>query len=145
VEQELRELRVPVLVMHPRGFPSVTEEESMRVAALTPGARFVLIDGDRRNVYGNLHGDPDQGLAAIDAFLNEVHGDASKAGAPDGLSSRECEVLRLLAAGRSNPQIAEALVISSSTVAKHVSSILAKTGTANRTEAAVYARDHGLA
>jgi DNA-binding CsgD family transcriptional regulator len=63
---------------------------------------------------------------------------------PDGLSGREVEVLRLIAAGRSNPQIAEELVISLNTVQRHVSNILAKTGAANRTEAAVYARDRGI-
>jgi DNA-binding NarL/FixJ family response regulator len=65
---------------------------------------------------------------------------------PEGslLSSRELEVLRLVAAGRSNPQIAEELFISLNTVQRHVSNILAKTGSANRTEAAVYARDRGL-
>lgn len=52
--------------------------------------------------------------------------------------------LRLVAAGRSNPEIAEALVISENTVIRHVSNILAKTGTGNRTEAAVYANKHGL-
>ncbi|HEY4685433.1 MAG TPA: LuxR C-terminal-related transcriptional regulator, partial [Dehalococcoidia bacterium] len=45
---------------------------------------------------------------------------------------------------RSNPQIADELVISLNTVQHHVSNILAKTGCANRTEAAVYARDRGL-
>jgi DNA-binding NarL/FixJ family response regulator len=66
-------------------------------------------------------------------------------GRDGGLSRRELDVLRLLVAGKRNPQIAEALCISSNTVAKHVTSIFAKTGTANRTEAAVYARNHGLA
>jgi DNA-binding NarL/FixJ family response regulator len=61
------------------------------------------------------------------------------------LSAREAEVLRLLAAGRSNQQIADALVISHSTVLHHVTNILTKTGCASRTEAAVYARDRGLA
>ncbi|HEY4685682.1 MAG TPA: response regulator transcription factor, partial [Dehalococcoidia bacterium] len=64
--------------------------------------------------------------------------------APGTLSPREVEVLRLVAAGRSNPQIAGELVISINTVQRHVSNILAKTGLANRTEAAVYARDKGL-
>ena len=54
------------------------------------------------------------------------------------------EVLRLLVAGQSNLQIGDALVISSSTVAKHVSSILSKTGTANRVEATTYAYRHNL-
>jgi DNA-binding CsgD family transcriptional regulator len=62
----------------------------------------------------------------------------------DDLSQREVEVLRLLAAGKSNRDIAEALYISLNTVATHVRSILTKTGTANRTEAAAYALRHGL-
>jgi DNA-binding NarL/FixJ family response regulator len=54
------------------------------------------------------------------------------------------EVLRLIAAGRSNPQMADELVISLNTVQRHVSNILAKTGLSNRAEAASYATRHGL-
>ena len=53
-------------------------------------------------------------------------------------------MLHLVAQGRSNQQIADELVISLNTARKHVANILDKTGTANRTEAAAYARDHGL-
>lgn len=63
----------------------------------------------------------------------------------DGLSEREIQVLRLVAKGRSNPGIADELVLSVRTVANHVASILNKTGTSNRTEAASYATRHGLA
>ena len=58
---------------------------------------------------------------------------------PDGLTEREVEVLRLIAAGRSNQHIADALVITLNTTARHVANILGKTGSANRTEAAAYA------
>jgi DNA-binding NarL/FixJ family response regulator len=58
---------------------------------------------------------------------------------PDGLTPREVEVLKLLAIGRSNKDISKALSISLSTVATHVRSILTKSGSANRTEAAAYA------
>lgn len=58
---------------------------------------------------------------------------------PDGLTEREVAVLRLIAGGKSNHQIAESLVISAHTVARHVSNILTKTGATNRTEAAAYA------
>jgi DNA-binding CsgD family transcriptional regulator len=64
---------------------------------------------------------------------------------PDDLTAREAEVLRLIAIGRSNADIATALSISLNTVATHVRNILAKTGCANRTEAAAYAMRHGLA
>jgi DNA-binding CsgD family transcriptional regulator len=59
--------------------------------------------------------------------------------APDGLSGRELEVLRLVAGGSSNREIGEQLHISQNTVANHVRAILQKTGCANRTEAAAYA------
>jgi DNA-binding NarL/FixJ family response regulator len=60
------------------------------------------------------------------------------------LSQREVEVLCLLAAGRSNREIADTLCISLNTVATHVRNILAKTDAANRTEAAAYALRNGL-
>ena len=58
---------------------------------------------------------------------------------PDGLTAREVEVLALVAIGRSNREIAATLFISANTAANHVRSILQKTGSANRTEAAAYA------
>jgi ATP/maltotriose-dependent transcriptional regulator MalT len=60
------------------------------------------------------------------------------------LTSRELEVLDLLAAGRSNQAIASQLVVTLDTVKKHVSHVLAKLGTANRTEAVARARELGL-
>jgi DNA-binding NarL/FixJ family response regulator len=60
------------------------------------------------------------------------------------LSRREVEVLRLIAAGKSNKQIADELVLSLFTVNRHVSNIYAKTGAANRAEAAAYAAKQGL-
>jgi len=63
----------------------------------------------------------------------------------DDLTTREIEVLGLIAIGRSNADIAMVLSISLNTVATHVRSILGKTGCANRTEAAAYAMRHGLA
>ena len=63
---------------------------------------------------------------------------------PDGLSEREVEVLRLVADGRTNRQIADALVISVNTVARHISHIFEKAGVANRAEAASYALRHSL-
>jgi DNA-binding CsgD family transcriptional regulator len=63
---------------------------------------------------------------------------------PDSLSQREVEVLRLMALGRSNREIAQELFISPNTVAHHVTNILNKTNSANRSEAATYATRHGL-
>ena len=63
---------------------------------------------------------------------------------PDGLSNREIEVLRLVANGKTNQEIAETLLITTSTVANHVANILNKTGSANRASAATYASRQGL-
>jgi DNA-binding NarL/FixJ family response regulator len=64
--------------------------------------------------------------------------------APDGLTGRECEVLALVAEGRSNRQIGEALFISDRTVARHLTNIFHKIDVTSRTQAARYAIDHGM-
>lgn len=64
---------------------------------------------------------------------------------PAGLSEREVEVLRLVASGKSNREIAEILVLSVNTVNRHVSHIFEKTGAQNRAEATAFALRQGLA
>ena len=63
---------------------------------------------------------------------------------PDGLTPREVEVLRVLAQGKTNPEIGEVLFISLNTVTRHLSHIYDKTGAANRVEAAIYASNNGI-
>jgi DNA-binding NarL/FixJ family response regulator len=63
---------------------------------------------------------------------------------PDGLTEREVDVLRLVAGGRTNREIAGRLHLSEGTVKNHVSRILGRLGLRDRTQAAVYARDQGL-
>ena len=63
---------------------------------------------------------------------------------PDGLTQREVEVLRLVALGMTDRDIAESLIISARTVGTHISNILNKIGAINRTEAALYATSHDL-
>lgn len=64
---------------------------------------------------------------------------------PGGLTEREAEVLALVAAGKSNREVAAALVLSQKTVARHLSNIFAKIAVSSRTQAAAYAFEHGLA
>jgi DNA-binding NarL/FixJ family response regulator len=64
---------------------------------------------------------------------------------PDELTPRESDVLRLIAAGKSNREIARALYVSEATVKTHVNRIFAKTGSRDRTQAIRYAYTHGYA
>jgi DNA-binding CsgD family transcriptional regulator/tetratricopeptide (TPR) repeat protein len=84
---------------------------------------------------------------AGEAWLDRLARDqrqAPRLSHPNGLSEREVEVLRRVAAGRTNQQIADELVISLNTVARHVSNIFDKAGVANRAEAASFAHSRGL-
>jgi DNA-binding CsgD family transcriptional regulator len=64
---------------------------------------------------------------------------------PDGLTEREVDVLRLVAQGQTNPQIARTLFLSEKTVARHLSNIFGKIQVTSRTAAAAYAFEHRLA
>ena len=64
---------------------------------------------------------------------------------PDDLTPREAEVLKLIAAGMSNAEIAAALVVSDATVKTHINHVFAKTGARDRAQAVRYAYEHGLA
>jgi DNA-binding NarL/FixJ family response regulator len=64
---------------------------------------------------------------------------------PDGLTHREVDVLRLIAAGRSNKEIATELFLGEATVKTHVNRIFAKTKSRDRAQAVAYAHRHGLA
>jgi pimeloyl-ACP methyl ester carboxylesterase/DNA-binding CsgD family transcriptional regulator len=141
----LGRLRPPTLIIHPRDFVALGPEDAMQLAGSIPNARLTLTDGS------TVPGDASQGLKAIEDFLASLPRDATaEAGLAEGdakevLSARELEVLRLLAAGRTNAQIADELVISQNTVIRHVSNIFAKIGAANRAEAAAYATRNRLA
>jgi len=90
--------------------------------------------------------DPSVQRRLLDA-LASVPGSASsrREQLPDGLTPREAEVLRLMAAGRTNQEIAADLVISEGTVKTHVNRIFAKAGVRDRGQAVAYAFRRGLA
>jgi ATP/maltotriose-dependent transcriptional regulator MalT len=95
---------------------------------------FALELDAARETFEQLGARPD--LAALDeaAGPRSVH----------GLTARELEVLRLVATGKSNKEIAASLVISEHTVARHVQNIFTKLGVGSRTAAGAYAFEHDL-
>jgi DNA-binding CsgD family transcriptional regulator len=106
-------------------------------------------------------GDTEATASAIDEFLGEVEegravqreagapaskqdGSGPTRGYPHGLTAREVEVLRHLAGGRTNDEIAEELFVSVRTVERHVANIYAKIGARGRANATAYALTHNL-
>lgn len=79
--------------------------------------------------------------AALARLMREVGAPASM---PEALTAREVDVLRLIAEGRSNREIAVSLSVTDQTVKSHVSHILGKLGVCSRTQAALYAIQAGL-
>jgi DNA-binding NarL/FixJ family response regulator len=119
--------------------------EAARVRTLVGLACRELGDADTaaleldaaRSAFQQLGAAPD--LASVDALARK--GAAEAAG---GLTAREGQVLRLVAAGKTNRAIAAELVISEKTVDRHVSNIFAKLGVSSRAAATAYAYEHGL-
>jgi pimeloyl-ACP methyl ester carboxylesterase/DNA-binding CsgD family transcriptional regulator len=133
-------LNVPTLVLTSGADPTWpgSEDRGKLLAPLIPGARLVVVS-QRASMTDTL-----ARAEQTESFLDEIGYVMPLLSAESGLSSRELEVLKLLADGRTNPQIAAELVISVNTVQHHVSSILAKTGLANRTEVAAFAVRQGF-
>ncbi|MFG2996902.1 response regulator [Streptomyces sp. NPDC048340] len=82
------------------------------------------------------------GIAQCDQTV--LAGLAAGLPAPDALTHRETEVLRLISAGATNKEIASRLHLSEGTVKNHISRVLSRLGLRDRTQAALYARDNGL-
>jgi len=95
---------------------------------------------------GRTHLDPAIQQRLVTAVLDEKPIPAAEAQPlPDSLTPREAEVLKLIAEGRSNAEIAETLVVSAATVKTHVNRIFYKTGARDRAQAVRYAYEHRIA
>ncbi len=117
--------------------------ETARTRVLVGRALRAL--GDEESAAAEL-GEAARALAALGAApeAEEVDRLLAPGLLPAGLTAREAEVLRLVASGRSNPEIAAVLFLSEKTVARHLSNIFTKLDVPSRTAAAAYAFDHGL-
>jgi DNA-binding NarL/FixJ family response regulator len=132
---------------------TMSEEDSTVFAAMQAGARGYLLKGaDQseivRAVTAVAHGEvifgPAMARRVAEYFSAAASSGSVMASVFPELTAREREVLDLVAAGRSNAQIASALFLSPKTVRNTVSNIFAKLHVADRAEAIVRARDAGL-
>jgi DNA-binding CsgD family transcriptional regulator/pimeloyl-ACP methyl ester carboxylesterase len=136
----------PTLVLQARkaAWPSV--DTAQRLAAAIPGARLMIVEGDRVLPFGN---DTDAIVEAVDSFLSESEPAPPAVAAPanedERLTAREAEVLRLLANGHSNKEIAGELSLSVHTIERHLANVYAKIGARGRADATAYALRNGLA
>jgi pimeloyl-ACP methyl ester carboxylesterase/DNA-binding CsgD family transcriptional regulator len=134
----LPKLSMPALVLHRRGDKTVPIGHGRQLASLLPNGRFVALSGDAHLPWMDDQRDLQRALAGFldDAPSVEGNGDSP-------LTRREAEVLRLVAAGLSNREIASSLVLSEHTVHRHVANILRKLAQSSRAAAAATATRAG--
>ncbi len=147
IRVELPDTQVLVLTTY-------ADDESL-FPALQAGARGYLTkdasaeeieQAIRALVAGETHLDPIVQQRLVVAVLDtKPIPDAPTQPLHDDLTPREAEVLKLIASGLSNTEIAEALVVSQATVKTHVNRIFYKTGSRDRAQAVLYAYQHGIA
>jgi DNA-binding CsgD family transcriptional regulator/pimeloyl-ACP methyl ester carboxylesterase len=141
ITDDLRRLKCPVLVLFPRNQQWVSLDETTRLTGLIPNARLVSVGGH------GFWGEPQEVIDAIDQFMADLEQDPPSRPTTavvnlSRLSDRQEEVLRLIAAGKTNREIAALLVLSLRTVERHVNDIYARLGLRNRSEAVAFALKH---
>lgn len=136
----LPRVRVPTLVTHRRSDRASPFAAARDLAAAVPGARLVPLDG---TIHPPWLGDAGQVLDAVLPFLRE-HRTATAAGTEGALTEREREILRLVADGLPDADIAARLHLSPHTVHRHVANIRTKLGQPSRAAAVAHAGRLGL-
>jgi NarL family two-component system response regulator LiaR len=110
---------------------------------------YLLKDSAPADLVEAIHqvhrGEPSLQPSIAQKVLNELRRPSVRPPTPDPLTDREMEVLRMVAKGLNNPEIAQQLVITEATVRTHVSNILGKLHLANRVQATLYALQEGIA
>ena len=134
----LPSVTMPSLVLHRRGDRTVPISRGRELASLLPNARFVALSGDSHLPHVDDQREVQRALAG---FLDDGPAVASNGSSP--LTRRESDVLRLVAAGLSNREIASSLVVSEHTVHRHVANILRKLTQSSRAAAAAQATRAG--
>ena len=119
-------------------------EDATVLAALDAGASgYLLKEAEPDEVVRGIRAAAEGGAPLSPQVARVVLGDRRPAAAAEPLTARESEILALVGDGLANKQIARRLGISEKTVKAHLTSIFQRLGVASRTEAALWARDHG--
>ncbi len=149
VTELLPRVAARTLVLHPKDMTQIPVDVARSLAMDLPRGRLVVLEGAQPVLFTERSGDV---VSMLVSFLRDG---VEPAAAPpaawrpglssDRLSPRELEVLRLLAAGESNSQIARRLGLSTHTVERHVANLYRKIGARGRADATAYALRHGLA
>ena len=158
VTEDLHRVTAPTLVLHRSNMTQIPLDVSRSLARDLPRGRLVILDGAQPTLFMQ---DSDSVVSMLEAFfcdgsvpaVGPTDGTAGLADATagrvvpprEGLSRREVEVLRLVAAGESNRQIARRLDLSPHTVERHVANVYRKIGARGRADATAYALRSGLA
>jgi pimeloyl-ACP methyl ester carboxylesterase/DNA-binding CsgD family transcriptional regulator len=141
----LPQVRVPTLVLHARNDARIPFEQGRMLAMEIPGAHFVTLES-RNHIL--LENEPawERFCEALDDFLGppEVRVRPAEHGVLAELTARENAILKLVAQGQGNCEIAKRLFISEKTVRNHLTNIFEKLGVDSRARAIVLARDRGL-
>jgi DNA-binding NarL/FixJ family response regulator len=138
----------PVLVL------TTFDDDEVLWAALDAGAAgFVLKDASAEDLIAATRAvaggaawlDSNVAPRVLDAFRSNVGPRLAEAARIDALTDREHDVLRLMATGATNAEIAAELIVSEATVKSHVGAVFSKLGVRDRAAAIVFAYDHGIA
>ena len=169
IRNDLAKITTPTLIVHRRDDPNFPFQVGQRLAAAIPNAVFAPVEGvlsyypfgDQESILQPIlsflrdearteaDGAPDAlplkpraALPAVDEFLGPA--DRERRRYPEGLTAREVEVLKLIAAGRTNREIAAELVLSPRTVGRHITNLYGKIDARGKSDATAYAIHHGL-
>jgi DNA-binding CsgD family transcriptional regulator len=152
VAGSLAALTMPILILHAQDDPLIPFALGRELSIRLPQARFVPFQGTlalpwstgRAVLLAEIRSFLDVGSAPTKRDDDANPSLGSALGSARSLTPRELEVLRLVARGKSNREIAHGLVLSVRTVERHVSNICTKIEVRTRAQATAYALSHGL-
>ena len=144
VSNDLASIRAPALVLHRQGERQIPVEVSRQLAAALPNGRLLQLPGSTATLFvEDLDGD----IKVLVDFLTDgvtQPRPSARQRASDTLTPRELQVLRLVAGGETNAEVAHRLGLSVHTVERHLANLYPKIGARGRSDATAYAIRRGL-